>query len=80
LLGNRSQAQLKWAAVEKKIVKKMTNIRKRQKSQDSRIKTLFAEILNFKSYFCKLCMVTVNDSMILRFAVELRDRKFYRAV
>ena len=40
---------------------KMTNIRKRQKSQDSRIKTLFAEIFNFKSYFCKLCMVTVND-------------------
>jgi hypothetical protein len=39
----------------------MTNIRKRQKSQDSRIKTLFAEIFNFKSYFCKLCMVTVND-------------------
>ena len=39
----------------------MTNIRKRQKSQDSRIKTLFAEIFNFKSYFCKLCMVTEND-------------------
>jgi hypothetical protein len=39
----------------------MTNIRKRRKSQDSRIKTLFAEIFNFKSYFCKLCMVTVND-------------------
>ena len=36
-------------------------LRKRQKSQDSRIKTLFAEIFNFKSYFCKLCMVTVND-------------------
>jgi VanZ family protein len=61
LLGNPSQAQLKWAAVEKNIVKKMTNIRKQRKSQDSRIKTLFAEIFNFKSYFCKLCMVTVND-------------------
>ena len=37
----------KVSAVERKYCKKMTNIRKRRKSQDSRIKTLFAEIFNF---------------------------------
>jgi hypothetical protein len=30
-------------------------------SERTNFKTLFAEIFNFKSYFCKLCMVTVND-------------------
>jgi hypothetical protein len=49
LLGNRTQAQLKWEADEKNIVKKLTNIRKQRKSQDSRIKTLFAEIFDLKS-------------------------------
>jgi hypothetical protein len=47
--------------LKKNIVKKNDKYSKTTKSQDSRIKTLFAEIFNFKSYFCKLCMVTVND-------------------
>jgi hypothetical protein len=53
----------------------MTNIRKRQKSQDSRIKTLFAEIFNFKSYFCKLCMVTVNDIVGKLLKAKYKKRK-----
>ena len=53
----------------------MTNIRKRRKSQDSRIKTLFAEIFNFNSYFCKLCMVTVNDIVGKLLKAKYKQRK-----